>query len=196
MIHVGRERPALTTALALTVTILGAQICHAAAPYTRSEVPYRMPDVVLYNQDGQKVRLVEYLKHDKPIIVDFIYATCTTICPVLSAGFANFQKKSGVAPGDIRLVSFSIDPENDTPEVMKAYLARYGAKPGWDFLTGTREDIDKVMRAFDAYVPDKMSHLPISFYKGPRRDAWVRIYGLIGTSEMKQEYQESLQPKP
>jgi protein SCO1/2 len=159
-----------------------------ADSYTRQEADYVMPDVTLVNQDGKKIKLKEYLDSDKPVIVDFVYATCTTICPVLSAGFSNFQKKSGIPTESVRLVSFTIDPENDTPEIMKGYLKRYGAKPGWDFLTGTRVDIDKVMNAFDAYVPDKMSHLPVSFFKGPKSQKWVRIYGLLGTAEMLKEY--------
>ncbi len=174
----------LSLAFALT-----SQSALAGQKYTRNEVDYKIPSVYLYNQDGKKIKLDDFLeKSDKVVIVDFIYATCTTICPVLSAGFTNFQKKSGMPTTDVRLVSFSIDPENDTPEVMKEYLDKYGAKEGWDFLTGSREDIDKVMRAFNAYVPDKMNHMPLSFYKGPGKDKWVRIYGLIGISDMLKEY--------
>jgi protein SCO1/2 len=187
----GTGRRALAALLTIVAAFSFAQTARAAG-YTRSEVAYQIPDVTLFDQEGRKVKLRDYLNHDKPVLVDFIYATCTTICPVLSAGFSNFQKKSGVDPKDVRLVSFSIDPENDTPEVMKVYLTRYGAKPGWDFLTGTREDIDRVMKAFDAYVSDKMAHLPVSFYKGPGKDKWVRIHNLIGTADMLKEYKEAL----
>lgn len=168
--------------------LLLAPPARAEGNYTRTEADYVMPNVTLFDQEGRKVNLSEYMATDKTVIVDFVYATCTTICPVLSAGFTNFQKKSGVGPEKVKLVSFTIDPENDTPEIMKAYLKRYGAKPGWDFFTGTRADIDKVMLAFDAYVPDKMSHMPVSFYRGPNSKKWVRIYGLLGTAEMIREY--------
>lgn len=148
-----------------------------------------MPDVTLVDQNGEDVKLIPYLNSpDKPVIVNFIYATCTTICPVLSASFTNFQKKSGVPLKDVRLVSFTIDPENDTPEIMADYLKRYGGKPGWDFLTGSREDIDAVMKGFDAYVSDKMAHLPVTFFKGPGNSKWVRVYGLLGTADMVTEY--------
>ncbi len=179
-------------AVSLAAALFWIQLATAASKYVRTEAEYLIPDVTLFNQDGQKVKLREFLTFEKPVIVDFIYATCTTICPVLSAGFSNFQKKSGVNPKDVRLVSFSIDPDNDTPEVMKIYLNRYGAKEGWYFLTGTREDMDKVMRAFNAYVPDKMAHLPVSFYKGPGGNKWVRIHSLIGTADMLKEYREAL----
>ena len=157
--------------------------------YQRTEVAYAVPDVVLINQDREKVRLVELLSSGKPVLLDFIYGTCTTICPILSAGYSNMQRKLGDDPEQVQLVSISIDPEHDTPAVMTEYLERYQAKPGWDFLTGSREDIDKVMHAFDAYVQDKMSHYPLTLIRAPGGDYWVRIYGLVGTRELMEEYE-------
>ena len=75
---------------------------------------------------------------------------------------------------------------------MRKYLERYRAKPGWDFLTGTREDINRVMRAFDAYVPNKMAHYPLTLLHAPQAERWVRIYGLIGGSELMDEYRKLL----
>ena len=158
--------------------------------YKRTVETYTIPDVTLVNQTGERIKLRALLTHDKPVMLDFIYGTCTTICPVLSAGYANFQRKTGPGADRARLVSISIDPENDTPEVMLTYLQRYRAQQGWDFLTGTREDINRVMKAFDAYVPDKMSHYPLTLLKTPGSDKWVRIYGLLGTADLLEEYRK------
>ncbi len=184
------RRPALRVALAAALLCLAAASpAPAASPkYERTEVAYTMPDVTLVNQHGDRVRLLDLMESGKPVLVDFIYATCTTICPVLSAGYANLQKKLGAETQDVHLVSFTIDPEHDTPELMAEYLKRYRAKPGWDFFTGSRADIDRVMRAFDAYVENKMSHYPITFLKGPRDEKWVRIYGLLSTADLLAEY--------
>lgn len=179
-------RPVL--ALLPVLLLLHAGEPAAAGNYKRSIERYAVPDVTLVNQDGQRVRLRDLIDGGKPVVLDFIYGTCTTICPVLSANFTNFQRRLGEDAGKIQLVSISIDPENDTPAVMKTYLKNYRARPGWDFLTGTRSDIDLVMRAFDAYVPNKMSHYPVMFMRKPRGDHWVRIYGLIGTKEFLAEY--------
>ncbi|MFZ5770451.1 MAG: SCO family protein, partial [Thermodesulfobacteriota bacterium] len=119
--------------------------------YKRSVESVTIPDVVLVNQQGDKVRLKSLLETNQPVLIDFIYATCTTICPILSAGFANLQRELGPEAAKVRLVSFTIDPENDTPGIMQEYLDRYQAQPGWDFLTGSRQDIDRVMKAFNAY---------------------------------------------
>jgi len=163
----------------------------SASKYERSLEKITVPDVVLVNQDGEKVRLKSFLQSDKPVVVDFIYGTCTTICPILSAGFANLQRKLGPDTKNVRLVSISIDPENDTPKAMAEYLKRYQAKPGWNFLTGTRTDINNVMKAFDAYFPDKMSHLPLNFIHEPGKGKWVRLFGLISTRDFMKECQEA-----
>lgn len=157
--------------------------------YTRTLEKYEVPDVMLINQDGVKVSLRKLLSSDNPVLVDFIYTTCTTICPVLSINFANFQKTMVKEKGTTRLISISIDPEFDTPMAMKAYLKRYHAKQGWDFLTGSRDDISRVLKSLNAFTQNKMSHLPVILLKKPSDGGWVRIYGLIGASELMREYE-------
>ncbi|HCE68300.1 MAG: photosynthetic protein synthase I [Geobacteraceae bacterium GWC2_55_20] len=176
-------------AILLCVCILPARPAQAAdIKYKRSVERYNVPDVVLINQDGKKVRLQSLLNSDVPVIVDFIYGTCTTICPVLSAGYVNLQRKLDADSKKVRLISITIDPENDSPKVMKEYLKRFRAKPGWDFLTGSRADIDTVMRAFNAYIPDKMSHYPLNLIRMPKGGSWVRLFGLMSTKEFMNEY--------
>lgn len=174
--------------LLLPLSPLAAGTAEAAeSRYKRTIESYALPDVVLVNQDGKKVRLKNLLSSGRPVIVDFIFGTCTTICPVLSAGFTNLQQKLGPDSPKVHLVSISIDPENDTPQVMKDYLKRFRAKPGWDFLTGSRRDIDSVMKAFDAYIPNKMSHYAVNFIKAPNANTWVRINGLMSSAEFLAE---------
>ena len=157
--------------------------------YKRTIEKYTIPDVVLINQDGKKVRLQSLLNGDAPVVVDFIYGTCTTICPVLSAGFVNLQGKLGSTGQNVRLISITIDPENDSPKVMKEYLKRYRAKPGWDFLTGSRADIDAVMKGLNAYIPDKMAHYPLNLIRIPKDGNWVRLFGFMSSREFMTEYQ-------
>jgi len=174
-------------ALGLLATLSLALQAQAPGPYKRTVETYTTPDVTLVNQDGAKVKLKTVLESGEPVIVDFIFGTCTTICPVLSAGYANLQVKLPVEAAKVHLISISIDPENDTPKVMHDYLKRYRAKPGWDFLTGKREDIDKVMHAFNAYIPNKMYHYPLTFIRDLKTGQWIRIYGLMSSSEFVAE---------
>ncbi len=173
----------------LIIAFMPATSAHSESrKYKRTVENYTLPDVVLVNQDGKKVRLQSYLAGETPVVVDFIYGTCTTICPVLSAGFVNLQGKLAAGNRKVRLVSITIDPENDSPKVLKEYLKRYRAKPGWDFLTGSRADIDAVMRGFNAYIPDKMSHYPLNLVRSPKDGSWVRLFGLLSSREFMEEY--------
>jgi protein SCO1/2 len=185
-----------TLALLTIVLLLLASGAVAAEPvrYQRSVENYTIPDVVLTNQNGDKVRLKPLLESGQPVAVDFIYATCTTICPILSAGYANLQRKLGTDTAKVHLVSITIDPENDTPAILKEYLAKYQAKPGWDFLTGSRRDIDRVMTAFDAFFRDKMDHKPLTFIRSPKDGSWIRLYGLMSGIDFLEEYKQAGNP--
>lgn len=160
---------------------------------TRSVVDYAVPDVSLYNHEGDVVNLRELMDVNKPVLLEFIFTTCATICPILSAGFANFQNKLGTDAVNVMMISVTIDPEYDSPEVLKEYSERYGAKAGWEFLTGSRNDIDDVMKAFDAYVTNKMDHSPFIYFHAPGGNKWVRINGLMKSSELKEEYLKLLE---
>ncbi len=156
-------------------------------PLKRAVGTYTVPDVTLVNQDGRRVKLKALLETGEPVIVNFIFATCTTISPVLSASYADLQTKLPGQAAKTRLVSISIDPENDTPKAMRDYLKRFQARPGWDFLTGRREDIDTVLRAFDAYIPNKTLHYPLTLIRDPKTGSWVRLLGLMRASEFSEE---------
>jgi protein SCO1 len=179
------------TLLLVLLLVAGEAFAAGGPRYQRSVEEYAIPDVVLVNQNGERVRLKSLLETNEPVVVDFIYGTCTTICPVLSAGFASLQRKLAKEGHSARLVSISIDPENDTPKIMKEYLERYRAKPGWDFLTGSRPDIDNVMTAFNAYISDKMSHLPLNFIRSSKDGTWIRLYGFIGSKDFLNEFEKA-----
>jgi len=175
----------------VALTFIAPKAYAESSTYKRTIEKYDIPDVILIDQNGKKVRLNNLMASDKPVVVDFIFGTCTTICPVLSAGYANIQQKLGPDNQKIKLLSISIDPENDSPKVMREYLKRYRAKPGWEFLTGSRADIDKVMLAFNAYIPNKMSHYPLTFIRMPSDGKWIRIFGLLSSSEFMSECQKA-----
>jgi len=182
------ETRVVTSGICAMLMMVAAIASPADGPrFTRREVTVDVPDVTLIDQYGREVSFRQEMLGDRPVFVDFIFATCTTICPVLSAGYISIQRKLGAERKKVLLVSISIDPEHDGPEELRKYLDRYGAKSGWDFFTGTREDIDKVMRAFDAFVPDKMSHRPLTLIHAPGRDHWIEIDGFAGSKDLMKE---------
>ena len=187
------EMRAAVSGICVTLILMASAASAADSPrFTRTEVAVEVPDVTLIDQNGREIDFRERMLGDRPVFVEFIFATCTTICPILSAGFASIQRKLGDDREKVLLVSITIDPEHDGPEELRKYLDRYGAKSGWDFYTGTREDIDKVMRAFDAFVPDKMSHKPLTHVYAPGRDHWVEIDGFAGSKDLMRELEHAM----
>jgi protein SCO1/2 len=148
---------------------------------------YPVPDVELIDATGRTVALRGLLEQDQPVALNFIFTTCTTICPVMTATFAQMQRELGSAAGEVQLVSISIDPEYDRPEVLHEYAERFKAGAGWTFLTGDGADISRVLLSFEAYAGSKMNHQPITLLKSPRDSSWIRIDGLASGQDLARE---------
>ena len=123
------------------------------------------PNVPLITQTGQTVRFYDDLLKGKSVVVNVIYTRCKDRCPLETAKLAQVQRLLGDRMGkDIFFYSVSIDPEWDTPSVLKAYAEKFHVGPGWLFLTGNTEDIRLVQKKLglysrtDAINPD--GHLP------------------------------------
>lgn len=159
------------------------------AAYARSERSYAIPDVTLVDEGARPVRLREAFAADEPVMLNFIFTTCKAICPVMSGIFAKVPRELGADAARVRLVSISIDPEQDTPRRLRAYAERFGAGPRWSFLTGSVADIEAVQRAFDVYRGDKMSHEPLTLLRAAPGRPWVRLDGFASPAELAREYE-------
>src|SRR5258708_2698941 len=93
----------------------------------RSEAQYTAPDVKLVRDDGKTVSLPAELDDGRPVILNFIYTSCTTICPLSSQVFAQFQRALGAKHESVHLVSISTDPEQDSPARLHAYAQQFHA---------------------------------------------------------------------
>jgi protein SCO1/2 len=95
----------------------------------------------LLDMEGKKFGLSD-LK-GKVWVANFFFTTCSDICPIMNKQMASLNRSFDL-DRRIALVSFSVNPETDTPQVLKSYAQKYGAKKTWYFLTGPREDITKI----------------------------------------------------
>ena len=111
----------------------------------------QVQNVQLIDQNSQKVD--DSFFTDTPSIVNFIFTRCQDICPALSQKMQYIQAQIPQA----KLVSISVDPEYDTPNVLKEYSARFQAGSSWFFLTGTREEITKTNAAFQQAYKEERS---------------------------------------
>ena len=121
------------------------------------------PDFALTNQDGKRVSLAD--SNGTVRVVTFIYATCKDTCPLLTAKMALMQRQLGADFGKrVRFVSITVEPEVDTPEVLRDYARKFDADPaGWSFLTGKSGEIQDVVRKYGAFAkrikPGDVDHL-------------------------------------
>ena len=135
-------------------------------------------DHLLVDQDGQELMFVSDVIGDNIVVMDFVYTTCTTICPVLSALFTQVQGQLGDAVGDeVMLVSMSVDPVRDTPQRLKAYSAKHRAGEGWLWLTGPKADVDDVLTGLGAYTSNYEDHPSMVLIGDGRTGEWKRLFG-------------------
>lgn len=155
--------------------------------YTATMVQYEVPDVDLIDATGAPVALRKLLADDEPVVMNFIFTTCTTICPVMTATLAESQRELGEAAGRVRWVSVTIDPEYDRPEVLRAYAARFDASPAWAFLTGDGNDVAETLTSFGVFAGSKMNHRPVTLLKPRNSSSWRRLDGLTSGADLARE---------
>jgi protein SCO1/2 len=170
----------------------------AAQPAQETAAP-SIPDVELTDQDGRPVHVYSDLIRGKRVAMNFVFTTCTTICPPMGANFERLQKvlgaRAGRAGNDVRLISVSIDPQTDTPQRLKAWGTKFHAGPGWTLLTGRKEDVDRLLKALGVYTPDRADHSPLVLLGNDSAKRWTRAYGLAAPAKMV-ELLDALGPPP
>ncbi len=195
----------LTLALLLGVAVLPAaaqeasEHCHpqdapqatAAAPKA-PETPeaqpldaLNVPDVPLVDQDGKPVRFYTDLVKDRVVAVNFVFTSCTTICPPMGANFAKLRKILSARAGrEVQLISVSVDPATDTPERLKAWGQKFGAGPGWTLVTGDRNQVTLLLKSLGVYTANISDHSPLVLLGDDTRHRWTRAYGLAAPARL------------
>ena len=181
------------------------------------------PNVELTTHEGKKVHFYDDLIKDKIVVINFMYADCEGICPAITSNLAQAQRLLGERVGrDIFMYSLTLRPEKDTPEALKHYAKMHGVKPGWLFLTGKPEDLEKLRRSLGFSTSnlkldqDRKNHIGMVKYGNERREWWGMCPGkarpgwivesILWMDDTKQKQsqkateapgnrQESLQPK-
>ncbi len=180
------KRASASLALAAAMTI-GLATTGATTKAVRSVADYTVPLVTLVRDDGKRVSLPDELNDGRPVVMDFFFTSCTTICPLLSQTLARLQDQLGAERNRVHIVSISIDPEEDTPARLAEYARRYKSGPEWQHYTGTEQAIIATAKAFNAYRGDKMSHTPLTLLRLAPGKPWIRFDGFATPEELLQE---------
>jgi len=150
-----------------------------------------LPDATLINRHGTEVNLADDVVGNRIVVVNFVYTTCTTVCPVLSAIFSQVQNKLGGRVGeDVVMVSISVDPLRDTPARMKSYADKIGAGDGWMWLTGQKQTVTQVLEDFGAYTPNFEDHPSMILVGDGNSGQWARFLGFPGADQIVSKVNE------
>lgn len=174
----------------LTTGAVGATATHGGRP-TVSEASRRriqqlhLPNVPLVTHEGKHVRFYDDLVKNKIVALNFFFAKCDEICPTVIANLAKVQKLLGDQVGrKVFMYSFTLKPEEDTVDVIKHYREMFGAGPGWTFLTGKPEDIEKLRKGIGFTYPepaidkDKTQHIGNVRYGNEPLMLWAACPGM------------------
>jgi protein SCO1/2 len=146
-----------------------------------------VPDIVLMDQDGRPVNVYQDLAKDKLLVVNFIFTTCKGVCPPMGVNFGHLQRRLGNRLGrDVNLVSVTVDPVTDTPERLKAWGKQFDASPGWTLLTGSKRDVDRLLKALRVFTPDKSDHSPFILVGWATEGRWQRVHGLTPADKLSE----------
>ena len=156
----------VTTAVAGTTSVFAQEATPASTHhYNFKDIPQReliqrrhLPNVELITQDGKKVRFYDDLVKDRRVVIQFMFARCEEVCPVITHHLAEVQRMlKGRVGHDIFFYSITLSPEEDTPQDLKAFAKMHGAS--WTFLTGKPDDILQLRKSLGF------------FYNNPKEDA-------------------------
>jgi cytochrome oxidase Cu insertion factor (SCO1/SenC/PrrC family) len=141
---------------------------------TRSGRNY-FTDTTLVDQEGRRYRFYSDLLKGKVVVIHSFFTACKGSCPVMSGSLAKLQERLGDRLGrDVVLLSLTVDPAADSLDELSRYAKRCGAREGWHFLTGTKEDLARVERKLGQYVENREAHTSIMIVGNESTGLWMK----------------------
>jgi protein SCO1/2 len=187
------ESAAVVIALVLCVCPIHAQM-RPAKSSQELDRPLEIPDAELFNQRGEKIHFYSDLVKGHIVVIQSIFTTCTTLCPLLGTAFSQLQDKLGDSARNVHFISISVDPATDTPERLKAWGARYHAGPNWTMVTGSKYEVDRVLRALKFYTADKLSHTALVLVGNDATGRWARTSGFVPAARIAEMVKSLMEP--
>jgi protein SCO1/2 len=150
-----------------------------------------LPDTELVTQYGEHRRFNSEIVDGRIVVIDFIYTTCTTVCPVLSATLRQVQRQLEKRGGsEVLLVSITVDPVRDTPARLKAYADKFHVGDNWLWLTGDKQAVDGVLKQLGAYSPNYTDHPSMVLVGDAAKGDWARYLGFPSADQIITKVEE------
>ncbi len=150
----------------------------------RAEAIYQLPAVSLIRSDGSSAAFPGEIDDGRAVLLNFIYTSCTTVCPLTTQVFSQVQTLLAQGHHSAHLMSISIDPEYDTPARLSEYAKKFKASGQWQFYTGAVGASILLQQAFNVYRGDKMNHSPVTFMRASPDKPWLRLDGFATADEL------------
>ena len=166
----------ITRTTCLSLLSFALAVAAAAAPPRAADA--KIPDIAVVDQSGRSLNLHRDLVEGHVVAINFVFTRCRAICPQIGVTSAALARE--LARQDdprFRVISVSIDPENDTPERLLQWSRHFGKAPGWTLVTGAGRDIEGLQRALEIYTPDRNLHSGYFLLGNPATDTWKRVDG-------------------
>ncbi len=144
----------------------------------------KIPNTRILDQNGKQLNFYKDLIKGQTVAINFIFTTCTTVCPPLTATFRKVQQTASERGLDVKLVSVSVDPVIDTPERLRAFAEKFNAGKGWTFVTGEKGEIDSLLQSLGVAVTNKNDHTPMVLIGNDSLNYWTRAYGLSSPTKL------------
>jgi protein SCO1 len=182
-------KPILYSTLLVLVLAVAASAQQPATPNTtngtENAAAKYFTDVELVNQNGEKMRFYSDLLQGKTVIIDSFFATCQGSCLPMTRNLEKVQEALGDRLGkDARIISISVDPTVDTPAELKAFAKKFHARPGWYFLTGSKENVEFILKKLGQFVEEKNDHYNIFIIGNERTGLWKKAFGLAKSEDI------------
>lgn len=167
--------------LVTTVTIaLAATTVSAVSQTQQSSAPaHYIPNASLITHEKRPVRFYDDLVKGRTVVVNFMFTSCASICPQATSTLRKVQDIiTARQVRDVLMLSVTVDPETDTPDVLARYARQHNVQAGWLFLSGAREEVDNVRRRFgasDADDADPSQHTGMVIYGNEPLGQWRMI---------------------
>lgn len=183
----GRSIIAAVTVLLLVCSLAGGQ--DRAAPVVEVDVggvgKVEIPDLLLRDHEGRKVRFYSDLIKDKVVVLSFFYTSCIYVCTTQGKTFSTLQSLLGDRLGkSVFLISVTTDPAKDTPAQLKAWGKRYDVQPGWTLVTGDVSEMNKLLLPFTGNPAGGGMHLPTTYIGNAKTGVWTSAAGVFGAEDV------------
>jgi protein SCO1/2 len=171
-------------ALVLALTLVLGNTAFSAENYSAAAAKH-YKGIALTDQDGGRVQLYDLMK-GRTVVMHTFYTGCKSTCSIQMKNLQTLQKELGTKMGkEVRFISVTVDPERDTPAVLRKHADLLGAGPAWSFLTGTKEEVDRALKAFGQWSEFPESHPTILLVGKEKTGVWKQIYSIGPSKDIK-----------